>query len=148
MHVNVDAKSAELLTDSGHRESFSASTWQHRRQGADCCRNGRPTTRCAVVERTQDAASEARQPGTAALRPDDDGEILSAAGFSPALISDVHEVRRLMTALQSRMAAKDVIELVARDWRLVATCLDRVLFCFYCAVVAVSLAVYFPRSEA
>jgi len=68
--------------------------------------------------------------------------------FSPTLMADVREVRRLMTALQSHLAAKDAIELVHRDWRLVATCLDRALFCLYCVVVAYSLAAYFPRSEA
>ena len=121
--------------------------WQQRRQAAAA--NGRPTTRCAVIERSHDAASEhSERPGTAAatVRPDDDG--LSAAGLSPTLVSDVHEVRRLMSALQSRMDAKDAVELVARDWRLVATCLDRILFCVYCVVVALSLIAYFPRSEA
>jgi len=145
-----DRRCKSLSTDSGRRDCSSAPTWQHRRPGADSYRNGRPTARYAVVERPTDPAAEPRKPGTTApVRPDEDdaGEI-SAAGLSPTLISDVHEVRRLMAALQSRMNAKDAVEQVARDWRLVATCLDRILFCLYCAVVAVSLAVYFPRSEA
>ena len=128
------------------RVNVDESTWQLRRQAAV---NGRPTIRCAVIERTQDVASEVRErPGAAAaaVQADDDG--LSAAGFSPTLMSDVREVRRLMSALQSRMDAKDAAELVARDWRLVATCLDRILFCVYCVVVALSLVAYFPRSEA
>ena len=126
----------------------SSPAWQHRRPGADCLRNGRPMTRFPVVERTHDPAAEGRRPATtASRRPDDDGG-LSAAGFSPTLVGDVREVRRLMTALQSRIAAKDAVELIARDWRLVAACLDRALFCVYCAVVAVSLGICFPRSEA
>lgn len=146
--INVGTTSTNLSIDPSRRESPLASLGQHRRLGADCYRNGRPTTRCAVVERTQDAASEVRRQATVVLRANDDGGATSAAGFSPTLVSDVREVRRLMTALQSRIAAKDAAELIARDWRLVATCLDRIMFCFYCSVVAVSLAAYFPRSEA
>ena len=127
----------------------SSPAWQHRRPGADCLRNGRPMmTRFPVVERSQDPAAEGRRPATTPSRRADDDGGPSADGFSPTLVADVREVRRLMTALQSRIAAKDAVELIARDWRLVAACLDRALFCVYCAVVAVSLAVYFPRSEA
>jgi len=143
--VNIGACSNELSTDFGRRKSFPASsTWQYRRPGDDYYRNGRPTPRCPVVQRAQDAAVEVRQPATAARRSDDDVSVALAAGFSPTLVSDVREVRRLMNALNSHVAAKDAIELVARDWRLVATCIDRTLFCFYCTVVAVSLAAFFP----
>jgi len=138
--------STDLSIDPARRESSPLFTWQHRRQGADCCRNGRPTTSSAVVERIRDTSADGRQPGTAPSRADDDGGV-AAAGFSPTLVTDVREVRRLMTGLQSRIAAKDALEVVARDWRLVATCLDRTLFWFYCVVVAISLAAYFPRSE-
>jgi len=106
-------------------------------------------TRSAVVERSQDLAPEMMRPAGATTDHEED-EIAAAmaAGFSATLISDVREVRKLMCALQSRFATKDAVEMVARDWRLVASCLDRALFCLYCVVVAVSLAVYFPRSEA
>jgi len=134
---------------SGRRESSAASAWPHRRPpgAADCCRNGRSTTlRSAVIERAQD---DIRRPGPTERRSaTDDGASAAAAGFSPTLMTDVREVRRLMTALQSHFAAKDAVELVARDWRLVATCLDRSLFCLYCVVVAVSLVANFPSSEA
>ena len=149
--------SIETSTDAVRRRSSPASTlhWQHRHSAAEWCRNGRPSTRSAIIERTQDAAAAAaaadvRHSVTAGPRrrlDDDDVATATAAGFSATLISDVREVRQLMTALQSRMAAKDAVEEVARDWRLVASCLDRSLFCVYCAVVAVSLAAYFPRSE-
>jgi len=136
-------------TVSGRRDPPSPA-WSLRRPGivaADCCRNGRPTTRSSLIDRDRDDVRG--RPATTDRRPPDDGAAaLAAAGFSPTLMADVREVRRLMTALQTHFAAKDAVETVARDWRLVATCLDRALFCVYCVVVAVSLTVYFPRGDA
>jgi len=63
---------------------------------------------------------------------------------NPALEADVRDIRRLLKTYITRLEAKDAAARAAKEWRIVARVLDRLIFFCYIGVILVSRWSFFP----
>lgn len=66
---------------------------------------------------------------------------------SPAMESDLNEIRSMLNLYMRRLDNKDTSAKVTKEWRVVARVFDRLFFYTYCATILVSLATIFPRAH-
>ena len=63
---------------------------------------------------------------------------------NPALEADVRDIRRLLKTYVTRLEAKDAAARAAKEWRIVARVLDRLIFFCYVGIILVSRLTIFP----
>lgn len=66
---------------------------------------------------------------------------------SPAMESDLNEIKSMLNLYMRRLDNKDTSAKVTKEWRVVARVFDRLFFYTYCATILVSLATIFPRAH-
>lgn len=64
-----------------------------------------------------------------------------------ALQTDIREIRRIIKAYVGRLQDREMTNLVAREWRIVARVLDRLFFMLYIGTIVVSLVTMFPKTD-
>lgn len=58
---------------------------------------------------------------------------------------DVRDIRNLIRGMQTKLQAKDALNVVVSEWRAIAMVMDRVFFIVYVLVVVASVATIFPQ---
>jgi len=83
---------------------------------------------------------------TAAPAPDNPAPPTVVLHVSASTRADLVEIRTMLATYMKRLADKDAMASVTKEWRIVAKVFDRLFFFFYCATILVSLGTIFPRA--
>lgn len=65
---------------------------------------------------------------------------------SAATRADLVDIRTMLASYMKRLADKDAMASVTKEWRIVAKVFDRLFFFLYVATILVSLSTIFPRA--